>query len=205
MKQFIYCVRSPFCGRCDGSSRRCPEGGETFNRFAGLHRSRQTHRARRPKPSKAQFDTTRGKFTIEVTRSLSPNGADRFYNLVHSGYFKDVAFFRVIPALCANSASTATRASQRNGRACGDCRRPRQEHTRGTHHLRHRRAQHAHHAVVHAKLCRNINLNGMGFSPFWAGDRGNGTWWTRSTASMAKALPVVAGQIRAAFRLSNTT
>ena len=49
-----------------------------------------------PDSFKAQFDTTKGKFTIEVTRSLSPNGADRFYNLVHSGYFKDVAFFRVV-------------------------------------------------------------------------------------------------------------
>ncbi len=49
-----------------------------------------------PETFKAQFDTTKGKFTIEVTRSLSPNGADRFYNLVRSGYFTDVAFFRVI-------------------------------------------------------------------------------------------------------------
>ncbi len=50
-----------------------------------------------PDTFKAQFDTTKGKFTIEVTRALSPNGADRFYNLVRSGYFKDIAFFRVIP------------------------------------------------------------------------------------------------------------
>jgi peptidyl-prolyl cis-trans isomerase A (cyclophilin A) len=50
-----------------------------------------------PETFKAQFDTTRGKFTIEVTRSLSPNGADRFYNLVRSGYFTDIAFFRVVP------------------------------------------------------------------------------------------------------------
>lgn len=50
-----------------------------------------------PDTFKAQFVTTKGKFTIEVTRSLSPNGADRFYNLVKSGYFKDIAFFRVIP------------------------------------------------------------------------------------------------------------
>ena len=50
-----------------------------------------------PETFKAQFDTTKGEFTIEVTRSLSPNGADRFYNLVRSGYFKDVAFFRVVP------------------------------------------------------------------------------------------------------------
>jgi peptidyl-prolyl cis-trans isomerase A (cyclophilin A) len=50
-----------------------------------------------PETFKAQFDTTKGKFTVEVTRSLSPNGADRFYNLVRSGFFKDIAFFRVIP------------------------------------------------------------------------------------------------------------
>ncbi len=50
-----------------------------------------------PETFKVQFDTTKGKFIIEVTRSLSPNGADRFYNLVRSGYFKDIAFFRVIP------------------------------------------------------------------------------------------------------------
>jgi peptidyl-prolyl cis-trans isomerase A (cyclophilin A) len=49
-----------------------------------------------PETFKAQFETTKGKFTIEVTRSLSPNGADRFYNLVRSGYFTDIAFFRVI-------------------------------------------------------------------------------------------------------------
>ena len=50
-----------------------------------------------PEAFKAQFDTTKGKITIEVTRSLAPNGADRFYNLVRSGFFTDIAFFRVIP------------------------------------------------------------------------------------------------------------
>jgi len=54
-----------------------------------------------PETFKAQFDTTKGKFTVEVTRSLAPNGADRFYNLVRSGYFKDIAFFRVIPGFMA--------------------------------------------------------------------------------------------------------
>ena len=53
--------------------------------------------AKAPDKFKARFDTTKGAFTVEVTRSLAPNGADRFYNLVRSGYFKDIAFFRVIP------------------------------------------------------------------------------------------------------------
>ncbi len=50
-----------------------------------------------PESFKARFETTKGNFTVEVTRSLSPNGADRFYNLVRSGYFKCLAFFGVIP------------------------------------------------------------------------------------------------------------
>ena len=49
-----------------------------------------------PETFKAQFETTKGKVTIEVTRSLSPNGADRFYNMVRSGFFTDIAFFRVV-------------------------------------------------------------------------------------------------------------
>jgi peptidyl-prolyl cis-trans isomerase A (cyclophilin A) len=43
-----------------------------------------------------KLTTTKGAFTIEVHRDWSPNGADRFYNLVKTGYFTDVAFFRVI-------------------------------------------------------------------------------------------------------------
>ena len=53
--------------------------------------------AKAPESFKVQFNTTKGKFVIEVTRSLAPNGADRFYNLVRSGYFTDIAFFRVVP------------------------------------------------------------------------------------------------------------
>ena len=49
-----------------------------------------------PDSFKVKVDTTKGAFTVEVTRSLAPNGADRFYNLVRSGYFKDIALFRVI-------------------------------------------------------------------------------------------------------------
>ena len=52
--------------------------------------------AKAPESFKVKFETTKGNFAVEVTRSLAPNGADRFYNLVRSGYFKDLAFFRVI-------------------------------------------------------------------------------------------------------------
>jgi peptidyl-prolyl cis-trans isomerase A (cyclophilin A) len=34
---------------------------------------------------------------IQVNRAWAPMGADRFYNLVRGGFFKDAAFFRTIP------------------------------------------------------------------------------------------------------------
>lgn len=49
-----------------------------------------------PESFKVKLTTTRGDITIQVSRALSPNGVDRFYNLVKNGYFTDVAFFRVI-------------------------------------------------------------------------------------------------------------
>jgi peptidyl-prolyl cis-trans isomerase A (cyclophilin A) len=49
-----------------------------------------------PATYKVKFDTSKGSFVVEVTRDWAPNGADRFYNLVKSGYFDDVRFFRVV-------------------------------------------------------------------------------------------------------------
>jgi len=52
--------------------------------------------AKAPDTYKAKFVTTKGEFIIEVTREWSPNGADRFYNLVKNGFFTNASFFRVI-------------------------------------------------------------------------------------------------------------
>ena len=49
-----------------------------------------------PDTYRIQFKTTKGTFTVKVTRDWSPNGADRLYNLVKIGFYKDIAFFRVI-------------------------------------------------------------------------------------------------------------
>ncbi len=54
-----------------------------------------------PDTFKAKFETTKGAFTVEVTRASAPNGADRFYSLVKAGYFTDIAYFRVIPGFMA--------------------------------------------------------------------------------------------------------
>ncbi len=54
-----------------------------------------------PDSFQVQFQTSRGPFTVAVTRALSPQGADRFYHLVAIGYFTDVRFFRVVPGFVA--------------------------------------------------------------------------------------------------------
>jgi homoserine O-acetyltransferase len=45
---------------------------------------------------KVRFETSKGVIVIEVHRDWSPHGADRFYNLVQSGYYDGDRFFRVI-------------------------------------------------------------------------------------------------------------
>ena len=50
-----------------------------------------------PATFKARFETSEGVIVIEAVRDWAPIGVDRFYNLVQSGYFEDVRFFRVVP------------------------------------------------------------------------------------------------------------
>lgn len=49
-----------------------------------------------PETFKVKLVTTKGDMVVQVTRAWSPNGADRFYNLVKIGFYDNTAFFRVI-------------------------------------------------------------------------------------------------------------
>jgi peptidyl-prolyl cis-trans isomerase A (cyclophilin A) len=57
--------------------------------------------AQAPDSFRVAFETTRGNFVVDVFRQWSPRGVDRFHELVSSGYFTDVAFFRVLPGFVA--------------------------------------------------------------------------------------------------------
>jgi peptidyl-prolyl cis-trans isomerase A (cyclophilin A) len=50
-----------------------------------------------PETFDVEFATTKGNFTVKVTRAWAPLGADRFYHLVKNGFFTDAAFFRNVP------------------------------------------------------------------------------------------------------------
>jgi len=50
-----------------------------------------------PDKFRAKFTTTKGEFTIAVTRAWAPLAADRFYNLVKNGFYNGTGFHRVLP------------------------------------------------------------------------------------------------------------
>jgi cyclophilin family peptidyl-prolyl cis-trans isomerase len=48
-----------------------------------------------PERYRVRIETTQGEFVLEVHRDWAPIGADRFYNLVRSGFYDDSRFYRV--------------------------------------------------------------------------------------------------------------
>ncbi len=52
--------------------------------------------AKAPETFDVKFSTTVGDFVVHVTRAWSPNGADRFYNLVKHHYYDGAGFYRVL-------------------------------------------------------------------------------------------------------------
>jgi cyclophilin family peptidyl-prolyl cis-trans isomerase len=49
-----------------------------------------------PDTYEVKFTTTKGDFTVTVTRAWAPQGADRFYNLVKHHFYDNATFFRVL-------------------------------------------------------------------------------------------------------------
>jgi peptidyl-prolyl cis-trans isomerase A (cyclophilin A) len=54
-----------------------------------------------PDVYRVKFETTRGDFTVEVTKAWAPAGADRFHELIWIRYFDQGRFFRVLPGFIA--------------------------------------------------------------------------------------------------------
>ena len=60
-----------------------------------LHPENAVFSAHAPEAFDVVLETTKGKIQMEVRREWSPNGVDRFYNLVRHGYYDSAAVFRI--------------------------------------------------------------------------------------------------------------
>jgi len=67
----------------------------------GIAFSARAQSEQAPPTYKVKFETSKGNFVVEVHRDWAPKGADRFYNLVKSGFYNDTRFFRVISGFMA--------------------------------------------------------------------------------------------------------
>ena len=60
-----------------------------------------------PDSFRVAFETTRGRFVIQVNRAWAPKGVERFRDLVEAGFFDKERFFRTIPAFVTQSGLSA--------------------------------------------------------------------------------------------------
>src|SRR5690349_3992163 len=82
--------------------------------FAVLAAGSQSNHA--PDGYRVRLDTTKGAIVIDVQREWAPRGADRFYELVVSGYYDNAPFFRVIKNRWAQFGISADPATSRRWR-----------------------------------------------------------------------------------------
>lgn len=124
-------------------------------------------REKAPATFRVQFDTTQGKVVLDVTRAWSPNGADRFYNLVKIGFFQDIAFFRVIDNFMVQFGIHGDPSVSRVWkRATIPDDRVVQSNTRGMVSFAKTGRPNSRTTQMFINFSDNVNLDQMGFSPF---------------------------------------
>jgi peptidyl-prolyl cis-trans isomerase A (cyclophilin A) len=120
-----------------------------------------------PDEFRVLFETSAGEFTVLVERSLAPHGADRFYELVKSGFYDDQRFFRVVPGFVVQwgmSGDPAVTARWANARIPDDP--VAGSNVRGTLSFAATNTPGSRTTQVFVNLGNNTNLDGMGFAPF---------------------------------------
>jgi peptidyl-prolyl cis-trans isomerase A (cyclophilin A) len=123
--------------------------------------------AEAPASYRVRFETSKGNFVVEVDRSLAPNGADRFHQLVSEGFYDDVRFFRVMSGFMAQFGINGDPAVTARWRAAPIQDDPvRGSNTRGTVTFAMTSQPNSRTSQIFINLVDNVNLDGSGFAPF---------------------------------------
>lgn len=119
-----------------------------------------------PANFKVSFELSKGPVVIEVNRADAPTGADRFYNLVKSGYFDGARFFRVVPGFVVQFGLAADPVVSKkwNEQIKDDA--VKQTNARGTLVFAATSQPNSRTTQMFINLGDNPRLDGMGFAPF---------------------------------------
>jgi len=109
-----------------------------------------------------------GKITIEVHKDWAPKGADRFFQLVQSGFFKDAGVFRVVPNFVVQFGINADSKIQKNyrGAAANIQDDPVKQSNKAGTIVFATSGPNTRTTQLFINLNDNKNLDAMGFSPF---------------------------------------
>ena len=156
-----------------GPSQAAKKSTETAKATAGKKKGALLNpgKAKEKAPAKyaVKLETTKGDIIIDVTRAWSPNGADRFYNLVKVGYYDDVSFFRVIAGFMGQvgiSGDPKANAAWRPARIKDDPRNKSVSNKPGFVTFAKTGAPNSRTTQFFVNLGNNGRLDGMGFTPF---------------------------------------
>ena len=115
---------------------------------------------------RVRFETSKGDFVVEVDKSLAPNGADRFYQLVSENFFDEVRFFRVISGFMVQFGVNGDPAVTARWRAQPIQDDPvRGSNTRGTITFAMTSSPNSRSSQLFINLVDNRNLDASGFAP----------------------------------------
>ena len=117
-----------------------------------------------PDTYKVKFETTKGDFTVEVQKAWAPLGAERFHELITSGFYNDARFFRIVPGFVVQFGLPADPAKVDAYKEFPDD-PVKQSNAKGTLSFATRGAN-SRTTQVFINLGNNARLDGMGFSPF---------------------------------------
>jgi peptidyl-prolyl cis-trans isomerase A (cyclophilin A) len=148
----------------------CGKGNKPPQRAGGtnplLNPQSPAMQAKAPETFNTRFETSAGAFTIQVTRAWAPLGADRFYNLVRNGFFDGTRFFRVVPGFVVQFGLSGDPAISARWHLASIPDDPAQQHnTRGTITFA-TAGPNTRTTQLFINFADNLNLDGMGFSPF---------------------------------------